>query len=598
VTQGFFWDASTQRLGLGTTSPNKILHLETSGETVQRMIGGTTSLVGFYLGDADNGSIGQITYDNNVNVMRFHTNGGERVKIDSSGNVGIGTTSPDRRLQVKSDENDQLNCTIGLAPSTVDTVQGGIGVKSGGIMGFNAVNVMTFGIGGADGDGASEVARIDSSGNVGIGTSSPQQLLSLKANNPGGKIRLEMGQTGVANNDVTGEIQFYHNDASGAGVNADIKGICTSSVGAGALTFGTGTTSTTERMRIDSAGRVSINTTAATELLNVAASAGNGAGVEFAGNGTTVGSTSAFYGQGSGSDAYVWNRANNSILFGTNNVEKMRLESSGNLLVGTTDGLIYNHSGSGAVDGVVLGASGVIQATAASGEVLFLNRLVSDGTILDFRKDGSFVGSIRSRAGNGICLDSKAGYAGVLGQGGTNYYYWNNERFRPVDDNARDLGESSGRWQDLYLSGGAYLGGTGSANYLDDYEEGSFTPVLSGEGACTITTSTALGQYNKVGRIVNVTMFFQVSAVSGGSSGLAVQISGLPFTTNTNLNTTGAVRAQNLNSGLTVNGLQVSIYNNSTAGRIEEWSGSTAANLSDHITSLSNFSVSVTYSIT
>jgi hypothetical protein len=102
---------------------------------------------------------------------------------------------------------------------------------------------------------------IVASGNVGIGTSSPQQLLHLKSNNPGGKIRLEMGQTGVANGDVTGEIQFYHNDASGAGVNADIKGICTSGVGAGALTFGTGTTSTTERMRIEPSGNLLIGRT-------------------------------------------------------------------------------------------------------------------------------------------------------------------------------------------------------------------------------------------------------------------------------------------------------------------------------------------------
>ena len=40
---------------------------------------------------------------------------------------------------------------------------------------------------------------------------------SEKANNPGGKIRLEMGQTGVASDDVTGEIQFFHQRFSGAG---------------------------------------------------------------------------------------------------------------------------------------------------------------------------------------------------------------------------------------------------------------------------------------------------------------------------------------------------------------------------------------------
>ena len=101
--------------------------------------------------------------------------------------------------------------------------------------------------------------------------------VTISGNNPGGKIRLEMGQTGVANTDVTGEIQFYHNDASGAGVNADIKGICTNSAGAGALTFGTGTTSTTERMRILSDGRVLIGTTSELFSQGVLQVKGNGA---------------------------------------------------------------------------------------------------------------------------------------------------------------------------------------------------------------------------------------------------------------------------------------------------------------------------------
>ena len=43
----------------------------------------------------------------------------------------------------------------------------------------------------------------------------------------------------------------------------------------------------------------------------------------------------------------------------------------------------------------------------------------------------------------------------------------------PNTDNANDLGSSTKRWKDLYLSGGLYIGGTTSANFLDDYEEGT-----------------------------------------------------------------------------------------------------------------------------
>jgi hypothetical protein len=44
-------------------------------------------------------------------------------------------------------------------------------------------------------------------------------------------------------------------------------------------------------------------------------------------------------------------------------------------------------------------------------------------------------------------------------------------------DATHDLGYSSSRFRDLYLSGGVYLGGTGAANKLDDYEEGTWTPT-------------------------------------------------------------------------------------------------------------------------
>jgi len=84
---------SSGNVGIGTASPNKVLHLETSGETVQRMVASTTNLAGFYFGDSGNGSIGQLIYDNSSDAMRFTTNASERMRVTAGGNLNIGKTA-------------------------------------------------------------------------------------------------------------------------------------------------------------------------------------------------------------------------------------------------------------------------------------------------------------------------------------------------------------------------------------------------------------------------------------------------------------------------------------------------------------------------
>ena len=74
----------------------------------------------------------------------------------------------------------------------------------------------------------------------------------------------------------------------------------------------------------------------------------------------------------------------------------------------------------------------------------------------------------------------------------------------------------------LTLSGGAYLGGTGSANHLDDYEEGTWTPTVNG----TATYNSQIGVYTKVGRQVTAHFDFYISSIGTGSTAL---MSGLPF---------------------------------------------------------------------
>ena len=104
--------------------------------------------------------------------------------------------------------------------------------------------------------------------------------------------------------------------------------------------------------------------------------------------------------------------------------------------------------------------------------------------------------------------------------------------------NAVDLGAGGGEWKDLYLSGNVKMasgkgidfsatsdgsGSTGS-EVLDDYEEGTWTPVLTGAGGGTHSGS---GLYTKVGNIVHVS-FKNENFSNTGFSGI-LTITGLPF---------------------------------------------------------------------
>ena len=88
VTQGLFWDASTQRLGLGTTSPAQLLHVNSTGNVAAAQIQGashtakiSTDGAGTIFGTTTNG------------YMLLTTNSAERMRIDSGGNVHVGKTA-------------------------------------------------------------------------------------------------------------------------------------------------------------------------------------------------------------------------------------------------------------------------------------------------------------------------------------------------------------------------------------------------------------------------------------------------------------------------------------------------------------------------
>ena len=169
------------------------------------------------------------------------------------------------------------------------------------------------------------------------------------------------------------------------------------------------------------------------------------------------------------------------------------------------------------------GSSGQALTTNGSGTLSFANagetnRLPLAGGTLT----GALVGT-SSTMTEGFLGGSNGGIR--IHTGGTKFF--NITAANAARDNHMDIGASDARFKDLYLGGGIYLGGTGSANLLNDYEEGTWTPTIN-DGVI----ASATGRYTKVGRMVTVTYNYTLTTL--GSSGSMLIVGGLPFTSANN----------------------------------------------------------------
>ena len=207
------------------------------------------------------------------------------------------------------------------------------------------------------------------------------------------------------------------------------------------------------------------------------------------------------------------------IAFAQGTDERVRISSAGDLLVGTTNNLPANSN----VQGIALSAGsfgGRLEASRSGGAPVSLNRVDSNGSIIELRQGGANVGFVGTFAGGTY-----------IGNGDTGIRFSSNlDAVIPVTSvsgagrgSAISLGYVSGGtvfdFKDLYLSGGVYLGGTGAANKLDDYEEGTWTAVHGGQNMGTT------GRYTKVGQMVTLVL----DATSHPSATSSSSISGLPF---------------------------------------------------------------------
>jgi hypothetical protein len=250
----------------------------------------------------------------------------------------------------------------------------------------------------------------------------------------------------------------------------------------------------------------------------------------------------------SGAAAHTWQ---------TNGTERMRLDASGNLLVGKT---VVDSATAGCL--LTAGGEGIF--TNSGAESLTLNRQTSDGIIIGLRKDNTVVGSIGSRSSGAnlyiaLRTETAGDGCGLTGSDSSTGAILPSDGNGATADNHIDLGAPAVRFKDLYLSGGVYLGGTGAANLLDDYEEGTFTATVIGPTAGTATYSTQIGKYTKIGNVVNI--LIDLTWTGGTGSGAFLAVTGLPFTiggSNTSLSGIAA------NIALSANNIAVFLANIST----------------------------------
>tara|TARA_R110002012_G_scaffold313937_1_gene526195 strand:- start:467 stop:1501 length:1035 start_codon:yes stop_codon:yes gene_type:complete len=179
----------------------------------------------------------------------------------------------------------------------------------------------------------------------------------------------------------------------------------------------------------------------------------------------------------------------------------------------------------GSFAGAVSMAS-TLTVDADGATVATFDRATNDGAILDLQKDGTTVGSLGVGNGSSYAYIG-TGDTGLMFNSASDFIQPWNPSTNGSKDNALNLGNAGNRFKDIYLSGNIYLGGTGSANALDDYEEGTFSPTFQ-QGMSVSSYSAQNGRYTKVGNLVTAQIDLDINSGSANSS--QVFIGGLPFT--------------------------------------------------------------------
>jgi hypothetical protein len=364
-------------LFLGNTSSavGEKLNVTGFGIAVERTDGGSTLLLGHFGGN--DGIIGMYTNDN----LTFRTNNTERMRLDASGNLGLGTSVPEELLELSSSNTtggQLLMESTGLSSGNYAgmrfKIAGGSngGYEKAGIFairgsgGYNDLSLIFATNTAADATNvtsANEKMRLDASGNLGINTSSPDQIgygagtilgiLSPAADATNLQLGV-VGSSGATSGNLA-DINFFGKNATASVVNralfrAGIDGATNSNF----FSFWTmNAGSLTEKMRLNASGNLGLGVTPSASQdaaiqssyglflgdneINITNNGYYNSGWKYIKNGYANRYSQDSYGSG-----HIWytapsGTAGNAITF----TQAMTLFSTGNLAVGGTTDLGY-----------------------------------------------------------------------------------------------------------------------------------------------------------------------------------------------------------------------------------------------------------------
>ena len=232
--------------------------------------------------------------------------------------------------------------------------------------------------------------------------------------------------------------------------------------------------------------------------------------------------------------------------------EVMRLASNKMIGIGITAPTASWGNGTG----VQFNPVGEVLVSKVNGTSLYLNRTSSSGSnraVISINENSSHIGTIGMGSGSELAISTNTGiqYISQKLNGDTDgIQYSNNGTYHMgpwISKNATvDLGRSNSGWRDLYLTGGIQF--DSRSNKLDDYEEGTWTPILRFGSGYTSSYSEQIGRYIKIGHTVTLT-YRIVIGTKGPHTG-SMTINGLPFTVaNTGLYPAFYGLHHNINSG-------------------------------------------------